>query len=107
MAVDVNQAGNDGSAAKVNGVGGDVFGEDFTEQAVPHGKGTGMEPEIGGENSRVFVKHGLSPFRAEYLCMSMVARRGEKSNPESHGFPNSFPLPNCAVLPLTFSARAV
>ena len=107
MAVDVNQAGDDGGAIQVNGVGGDIFGEDFTEQAVPHGKGTGMEPEIGGENSRVFVKHGRSPFQAEYLCMSMVARRGEKSNPESRSFPKSFPLPNCAVLPLTFSARAV
>ena len=42
-------------AAKVNGVSRDVFGEDFTEQAVPHGKGTGMEPEIGGTMTMIII----------------------------------------------------
>ena len=58
----VDQAGDDGGAIQVNGVGRDVFGEDFAEQAVPHLESAGMEPEIGSKNSRILIKHGFSPF---------------------------------------------
>ena len=57
MAVDLDQAGDDGGAIQVDGIFGDIFGQNGTELAVHHFKGTGVELEITGENSRVFVEH--------------------------------------------------
>jgi len=57
VAVDFDQTGDDSGAAQIDGVSGDIFRQNFTENAVLHFEGAGMELEIGGENAGIGIEH--------------------------------------------------
>ena len=59
MAVDIDKAGNDGSAMKVNGVGGNFPRQDSAEPTVLNLKAAGDKSEIRGEDSGIFVEHRI------------------------------------------------
>ena len=82
MAVDINEAGNDGSAMKVNGVGGNFLRQDSTEPAVLNLKAAGDKPEIRGEDSGIFVEHRI--LLRLFMIEAMVSRLSKKSNRPGH-----------------------
>ena len=57
MAVNFYQAGNNGGTVQINGISGNIFGQDFAEQAVLNFKSAHMELEIRGKNSGIFIEH--------------------------------------------------
>ena len=60
MAVDLDQTGDDGGAAQVDGIGGHILGQDGTELAIHDLEGTHAELVIN-EDSCIGIKHGYIP----------------------------------------------
>ena len=60
VAVDLDQAGDDGGTAQIDGISGDVFGQDGTELAVDDLEGTGTELAVN-EDSCIGIEHGSIP----------------------------------------------
>ena len=60
VAVDLDQAGDDGGTAQVDGIGGNVLGQDGTELAVHDLEGTQTEL-IVNKDSCIGIKHGILP----------------------------------------------
>ena len=79
VAVDFDEAGDDGGTLQVDGIGRNLAGQNRAEQAVLHLKGTGMEPEIGTENAGVFIEHRAYSFIINYGIF-IIPRPGRKSN---------------------------
>ena len=57
MAVDFHQTGDHSGTLQVDGIGGNILGQDSAELAVDYLKGTGMELKIGTENTGVCIEH--------------------------------------------------
>ena len=62
VAVDFDEAGDDGGTLQVDGIGRDSLRQNRAEQAVLHLKGAGMKLKIGTENAGVFIEHRAYSF---------------------------------------------
>ena len=60
MAVDLDQTGDDGGTAQVDGIGGYIFGQDGTKLAVHDLESTHVE-RIVNKDSCICIKHGYIP----------------------------------------------
>ena len=58
VAVDIDEAGDDGCAFQVDGIGGDLIGQDLAEAAVYNFEAAVTELEIRAENTCILKKHG-------------------------------------------------
>ena len=82
VAVHIDKAGNDGSAMKVNGIGGNFLRQDSAEPAVLNLKAAGDKPEIRGEDSGIFVEHRI--LLRLLVITVMVSWFPEKCNRPGH-----------------------
>ena len=61
MAVNIAQAGDDGSAIQINSIFRNIFGQDCAEAAILYLKCAHMELKIRSQNSGILIEHGHSP----------------------------------------------
>ena len=79
VAVNLNEAGDHGSALQIDGICGNGLRQNRAEQAVLHLKGTGMELKIGTENAGIFIEHRAYSFIINYAIF-IIPRPGRKCN---------------------------
>ena len=74
MAVDIDEAGDHGGSFQVDGIGGDIFGQNRAEFAVHYFKSAFMERKVVTKDSGIFIEHINNLPRLFFFIITQLAR---------------------------------